>query len=85
MPPISDIVVLLFENPAGTELKEHVAWDRSPWSLKCVCNRLLYNSYDYKDILKGECNDPHKYHSKLRGFPFTSSTNAVGHFMGVNL
>ena len=27
------------------------------------------------DILKVEYNDPHKHHSKLRGFPFTSSIN----------
>ena len=30
-------------------------------------------------LFKVEYNDPHKYHSKLRGFPFTSSTNTVGH------
>ena len=45
-------------------LNEHVALDRSSWSLKSVCNRLLQNAYDKKDILKVEKNDPHKYYPK---------------------
>ena len=32
-----------------------------------------------KDILKVEYNDPHKYHSKLHGFPSTSSNITSGH------
>ena len=61
------------------KLKEHVALDRSSWSLKSVCNRLLQNAYGYKDDLKVKYNDPHKFASKLRGFPFTLQTNTVGH------
>ena len=48
-------------------LKEHVALDQSSWSLKSICNRLV------------EYNDPHKFASKLRGFPITLRTNTVGH------
>ena len=55
-------------------LKEHVALDRSSWSSKSVCNRLLQNTHGYKDDLKVEYNDPHKFASKLRGFPFTLQT-----------
>ena len=32
-----------------------------------------------KDVVKVEYNDPHKHASKLHGFPFTLSTNTVGH------
>ena len=32
-------------------LKEHVALDRSSWSLKSVWNRLLWNAYGWRDIL----------------------------------
>ena len=39
--------------------------------------------YGWKDVLKVEYNDPHKFASKLRGFPFTERTNTIGH-MGVN-
>ena len=35
--------------------------------------------YGWKDVLKVEYNDPHKFASKLRGFPFTGRTNTVGH------
>ena len=49
-------------------LKEHIALDRTSWSMKSVWNRLLWNAYGYKDVLKVEYNDPHKYHSKLHGF-----------------
>ena len=60
-------------------LKEHVALDRTSWSTKSVCNRLLWNAYGWKDVLKVEYTDPHKFASKLRGFPFTVRTNTVGH------
>ena len=54
--------------------------DWSSWSLKSVCNRQLQNAYDKKFILKVvEYNDPHKYHSRLLGFPFTSQTNMASH------
>ena len=33
-----------------------------------------------KEAVKVEYNDPHKHASKLHGFPFTSSTNKVGHY-----
>ena len=59
----------------ASQLKEHIALDRSSWSLKIVCNRLLQNAYGQKDILKVEYNDPYMYHSKLRDFPCASSTN----------
>ena len=65
------------------KLKEHVALDRSTWSLKIVCNRLLYMHMIRKIFFKVKYNDPHKYHSKLRGFPFTSSTRSIVNFMGV--
>ena len=32
-----------------------------------------------KMFLKVEYNDPHKHATKLHGFPFTPSTNMVGH------
>ena len=37
----------------------------------------------YKCIRLERCdyNDPHKHASKLHGFPFTSRTNTVGHFV----
>ena len=38
-----------------------------------------------KRFLKVEYNDPHIHASKLGGFPFTSSTNTVGHFLGVKV
>ena len=52
-------------------LKEPVALDRTSWSIKSLCNCLLQNAYDWKDVLKVEYNDPHKFASKLHGFPFT--------------
>ena len=33
----------------------------------------------WKDNLKVEYNDPHKFAAKLRGFPFTVQTYTVGH------
>ena len=67
-------------------LKEHVALDRSKWSLKSLCNRLLQNAYGQKDVLKVEYNDPHKFASKLHGFPFTLRTkNTVGHLWESNI
>ena len=50
-------------------LSLYVALDRSSWSLKSVI----------KDELKVEYNDPHKFASKLRSFPFMLRTNTVGH------
>ena len=35
--------------------------------------------HGWKDVLKVEYNDPHKFASKLGGFPFTLRTNTVGH------
>ena len=35
----------------------------------------------WKDVLKVENNNPHKYASKLRGFPFTLQTNTICHFV----
>ena len=58
-------------------LKEHVALDRTSWSVKSVCNRLLKNAYGWKDVLKVEYNDPRKFASKLNGFPFALRTNMV--------
>ena len=61
-------------------LKEHVALDRTTRSIRSICNnRLLKNAYGWKDVLKVEYNDPHKFASKLPGFPFTLRTNTVGH------
>ena len=65
-------------------LKEHVALDQSSWSLKSCCNRLLQNAYGQKDVVKVEYNDPHKHASNTLGFPFTSSTNTVGHLWESN-
>ena len=56
-------------------LKEHVALDRSSWSIKSVFNKMHMGR---KDVLKVEYNDPHKFASKLRCFPFTVRTNTVG-------
>ena len=41
----------------------------------------------WKDVLKVhvEYNDPHKFASKLRGFPFTLLTNTVGHFKNLTV
>ena len=36
--------------------------------------------YGWKDVLKVENNDPHKFASKLLGFLFALRTNAAGHF-----
>ena len=49
---------------------ELVALDRSSWFLKSVYNRLLQNACGYKDVLKVEYNDPHKFASKLHVFSF---------------
>ena len=59
-------------------------WNTLPWigrvgQNKSVCNRFLYNAYGWKDVLKVEYNDPHKFASKSRGFPSTVRTNTVGH------
>ena len=63
-------------------LKEHVALDRTSWSVKSVCNRFFIKCiYGWKDVLKVEYNDPHKHASKLHAFPFALQTNTVGHFM----
>ena len=43
-------------------LKEHVALD---WT--------ILNAYGWKDVLKVEYNDPHKFASKLRGFPYSAN------------
>ena len=40
---------------------------------------ICYKMHGWKDVLKVEHNDPHKFASKLRGFPFTVRTNTVGH------
>ena len=61
----------LSENPGLETLKEHVAWDRTSWSIKSICNRLLQNAYGWKDVLKVEYNDPHEFALKLRVFPIT--------------
>ena len=45
-------------------------------SINSVCNRLLWNAHGWKDVLKVEYNDPHKFASKLRGFYFTVRTNS---------
>ena len=59
-------------------LKEHVALDRTSWSITSVCNLFLSNAYGWKYVLKAvEYNNPHN-HSKLHGFPFTSRTNIYG-------
>ena len=59
-------------------LKEHVALDRSSWSLKNVC----YKMHMVRKMgLKVEYNDPQKIASKLRGFPFTLRTYTVGHLL----
>ena len=63
-------------------LKEQVALDRTSWSIKSVCNCFLSNAYGWKDVFKVEYNDPHKFASQLRGFPFTVRTNTVGHLLG---
>ena len=74
---------LVFDNDqrCAVPLKEHVALDRTSWSIKSVCNSFLQNAYtcSWKDVLKVEYNYPHKFASKSRGFPFTVLTNTVGH------
>ena len=37
------------------------------------------NAVGWKDVVKVEYNDPHKFASKLSGFLFTVQTNTVGH------
>ena len=62
-------------------LKEHVALDRTSWSEKKNSLKLLViNAYVWKNVLKVEYNDSHKFASKLLGFPFALRTNTVGHF-----
>ena len=39
-------------------------------------------SSDLKDVVKVENNAQHKHASKLHSFPFTTSTNTVGHYGG---
>ena len=63
-------------------LKEHVALDRTNWSIKSVCQPFVYG---WKDVLKVEYNDPDKFASKLRGFPFTLQTHTVGYLWESNI
>ncbi len=61
---ISSVNVSLWsiKNGANRTIKGHVALDWALW---------LRNECGWKDVLKVEYNDPHKYASKLCGFPFT--------------
>ena len=43
------------------------------WSISSASNLL------FKDVLKVEHNNPHKFASKLRGFHFIARTNTFGH------
>ena len=61
-------------------LKEHIALDQTSLSIKSVCNPFLPNAYGWKDVVKVEYHDPHKFAWKLRGFPFTVRTNTFGHY-----
>ncbi len=46
--------------------------DRAIWAKqKRLLYELKWNEYGWKDVLKVEYNDPHKYASKLCGFPFS--------------
>ena len=40
---------------------------------------VCYKMHGWKDVLKVEYNDPHKYASVLHGFPFALRTNTVDH------
>ena len=59
-------------------LKEHLALDRTSWSTKSICNRLLWNAHGWKHVLKVEYIDPHKFALKLRCFSLNVRTNTVG-------
>ena len=69
--PESLIVIVTF-------LKEHLAMDRSSWSLKSVWSVLKCK---WLDNLKVELNYSHRHASILHGFPYTSWRNMVGHFV----